>query len=87
MFGEDYLLQYIEQRIEEENRQKQYQYYVTDSLRLISENTAHFGQGKYMSIRFADMIEKRADEPQRTSEEIKQSVFDTLKSIRKENES
>lgn len=39
-----------------------------------------------MTVRFADMIEKRADEPQRTSEEIKQSVFDTLKSIRKENE-
>lgn len=47
-----------------------YKIYVTDALKLISENTARFGGGSQMSKRFYDIINPQTETPQTSTEVI-----------------
>ncbi len=46
-----------------------YRVYVTDALRIISENTARVVSGNYIKLRFADAIKPQKEET-RTSAEV-----------------
>lgn len=83
-YGDDYISQYLLQRIEDEQRTQIYQIYVTDALRAICENTARFGGGITLSKRYWDIVQNTADEPQRTSDDIIASVCDGLNELGKE---
>ena len=54
---------------------KAYRIYVTDALRLISENTASSVGGKYITARFADVIAPPKEEDNRTCEEITAEII------------
>lgn len=64
------------------NRQRElaYKYYVSDSLRLITENTAKMSQGSYLKIRYADLIEPRKEET-RTANEVINDLKDKLRRL------
>ena len=55
--------------------------YLTDALQIIAENTARFGGGKSLSKRYWDIIDKGANEPQRTSEEIISTITKQLEEM------
>lgn len=62
-------------------REEAYKTYITDCLRLISESTAKFGGGKYMSARFADLVDwgdRKKKEPEQDPEEIKRKIIEKL---------
>lgn len=56
-------------RLNEKARNDAYRIYVTDALRIVSENTARYASGDYIKARYADMIEPKKQD-NRTCEEI-----------------
>lgn len=70
MFGEEYIWQAISQKHSEYQKEHFYRCYITEALRLITENTANISGGKIISVSYRDVIENSNNEPQRTSEEI-----------------
>ena len=61
-------------------RQKIYQMYVTDTLRLIAENSAKINGGSYIKARYIDLIEP-AKEEKRTAEEIIDGMKEKLRRL------
>ena len=60
-------------RLNERARNDAYRIYVTDALRVVTENTARFASGNYIKARYADMIEPKKQD-NRTCEEITADV-------------
>lgn len=52
-----------------EQQEKLYKSYITDALRLITENTAKAYGGSYMKIRYSEMIVPQKEET-RTADEV-----------------
>lgn len=72
-------MRYVMARYEREQRELAYRIYISDALRTISENTAKFGGGGYMKVRFADIIMPRPEDD-RTSDEIISHIREKLRS-------
>ena len=51
-----------------------YRVYVTDSLKLIAENTANFAKGQYMKARYYDIITPKKQDT-RTGDEIVEDII------------
>lgn len=67
-------MRYAMARFNQHRRDLAYRIYVTDCLRIISENTAKMGGGAYITAKFADIINpKPADN--RTGEEIAADII------------
>ena len=65
LFGDDYLFEWLQQCSVE----KAYKTYITDTLKIIAENTAEFAGGGAPTVRWADMIEPKPKDT-RTDDEI-----------------
>ena len=68
-------MRYVLAQYRREQEDKAYCIYVTDALRLISENTASSVGGKYITARFADVIAPPKEEDNRTCEEITAEII------------
>ena len=68
-------MRYVLAQYRREQEDKAYRIYVTDALRLISENTASSVGGKYITARFADVIAPPKEEDDRTCEEITAEII------------
>ena len=67
-------MRYAMARYQSQQRDLAYRIYVTDCLRIISENTAKMGGGSYITAKFADIINpKQVDK--RTGEEIAADII------------
>ena len=67
-------MRYAMSRYQSQVRELAYRIYVTDCLRIISENTAKMGGGSYITAKFSDIINhKHADN--RTGEEIAADII------------
>lgn len=67
-------MRYAMARYQSQQRDLAYRIYVTDCLRIISENTAKMGGGSYITTNFSDIINhKPADN--RTGEEIAADII------------
>ena len=67
-------MRYAIARYQSQQRDLAYRIYVTDCLRIISENTAKTGGGSYITAKFADIINpKPADN--RAGEEIAADII------------
>ena len=67
-------MRYAIARYQSQQRDFAYRIYVTDCLRIISENTAKICGGSYITAKFADIIDpKPADN--RTGEEIAADII------------
>ena len=69
-------MRYVLAEYRREQEDKAYRIYVTDALRLISENTASSVGGKYITARFADVIAPPKEEDNRTCEEITAEIIE-----------
>lgn len=61
-------------RLKSKRREEAYQNYVTECLRMISENTAKFAGGKYMSVKFSSLFSDEKKRETRSEEEIKNHI-------------
>ena len=67
-------MRYAMARYQSQQRDLAYRIYVTDCLRIISENTAKMGGGSYITAKFADIINPKPIE-KRTGEEIAADII------------
>lgn len=70
-------MRYVKARMQQSILDKTYRIYVTDSLKMISENTSKYAGGSSFSVRYWDVIKKPVNET-RTSEEIISGIKDKL---------
>lgn len=81
----EYIFDCITSGLKKQAEEKTYRIYLTDALRVISENTATLSKGKYIPIRYCDMVYNTHNEQQRSSEDIISSVKENLRRMRGEN--
>ena len=67
-------MRYAITRFNQHQRDLAYRIYVTDCLRIISENTAKIGGGSYITAKFADIINPKPVDNQ-TGEEIAADII------------
>ena len=67
-------MRYAIARFNQHQRDLAYRIYVTDCLRIISENTAKMGGGSYITAKFADIINPKPVDNQ-TGEEIAADII------------
>ena len=67
-------MRYAIARYQSQQRDLAYRIYVTDCLRIISENTAKMGGGSYITAQFADIINPKPVDD-RTGEEIAADII------------
>lgn len=68
-------MRYAIARYKERSLELAYRVYVTDCLRTLTENTAKFAGGSYITARFFDSIPKNKRDDGRTGEEIAVEVI------------
>lgn len=73
-------MRYVMARYEINQRELAYRIYVSDALRVISENTAKFGGGGYAKVRFADIIHPKPED-KRTHEEVVEHIRRKLRAL------
>lgn len=66
-------MRYVITRYQREQRELAYRIFVTDGIKMVTENTARASGGSYMSQRYFDVINTKHDD--RTAEEI---AIDTI---------
>ena len=67
-------MRYAIARFNQHQRDLAYRIYVTDCLRIISENTAKMGGGSYITAKFPDIINPKPVD-NRTGEEIAADII------------
>ena len=67
-------MRYATARFNQHQRDLAYRIYVTDCLRIISENTAKMSGGSYITAKFADIINPKPVD-NRTGEEIAADII------------
>ena len=73
-------MRYVKAKAQQNALDKSYRIYVTDGLKMISENSAKYAGGTYLSTRYTDVIKKPVKET-RTKEEIIKGIKDKLKKM------
>lgn len=61
-------------KVNQQAKDTAYRVYVTDSLKLIAENTANFSKGQYMKARYYDIITPKKQDT-RTGDEIVEDII------------
>ena len=67
-------MRYATARFNQHQRDLAYRIYVTDCLRMVTENTAKMSGGSYISAKFADIINPKPVD-NRTGEEIAADII------------
>ena len=67
-------MRYAAARFNQHQRDLAYRIYITDCLRIISENTAKIGGGSYITAKFPDIINPKPVD-NRTGEEIAADII------------
>ena len=66
-------MRYAVAKVEQNAKDTAYRIYITDTLRMLTENTAAFAGGHYMNRRFIELIAP-AKEETRTEDEIIEQI-------------
>ena len=77
--GIGYVIEHYIAFFKKEQHEKAYKCYVTDALRIITENTAKANGGRYIQARYAELIEPMKEET-RTANEV---IIDLKEKLRR----
>ena len=78
--GIGYVIEHYIAYFKKEQYEKAYKFYVTDALRLITENTAKANGGRYLQARYVEYVEPIKEET-RTAEEVITSLKEKLRRL------
>ena len=78
------MTQYLIQKYRDEQKQQIFEIYVTDALKTMCENIAHFAGGNVINKRYFDFIDDSPKAPERTSEDIINSISAMLEILGEE---
>lgn len=62
-------MQYARSRIDEDCKEKAFREYIADGIRMVTQNTAKFAGGPYLTVRYDEIIHPKPKDT-RTGEEI-----------------
>lgn len=74
MFGTDYIAQHVLQAYQQEQKEFAYRVYVSDALKIITENTAKYAGGSHLTKRWVDIVTEKPEDT-RTGAEIARDVI------------
>ena len=81
MMGIGYVIEHYIAFFKKEQQEKAFKIYLTDSLQILTENTAKMGNGgKYLQARFADYIAPQKEE-KRTADEVITELKEKLRRL------
>ncbi len=81
LMGIGYVIEHYISFFHKEQEEKAYRVYVTDTLRLITENTAKMGHGgSYFKARYIEVLEPPKEE-KRSAEEVINGIKDKLRRL------
>lgn len=80
MMGIGYVIEHYIAFFKKEQHEKAYKIYITDSLRIITENTAKANGGHYLQARYAELIEPIKEE-KRTATEVISDLKEKLRRL------
>ena len=80
MFGRSYVKDYCIASFQREQEETAYKVYISDTLKLIAENTAKVSQGNYINVRYYDLINPKPVD-NRTEEEIIDHIKNKLNQL------
>lgn len=69
------IIGYVRSQLESATRDNVFKMYISDCLRIITENTAKFAGGSFMKMQYSELIDSKP-KPQKSAEEI---VADVIK--------
>lgn len=78
MLGNSYVIEHVISQYRCEQERRMADIYVTDCLRIITENVAHIGGGKTITARYADIIMPKKED-KRTAVDIISTIKNKLK--------
>lgn len=78
--GIGYVIDHYISYFNKEQKEKVYKVYISDVLRIISENTAKYSGGSYAKVRYLELIDPPKKET-RTPEEIIKNIKEKLKGL------
>ena len=79
--GIGYVIEHYISFFHKEQEEKAYRVYVTDTLRLVAENTAKMGQGgSYIKARYIEVIEPPKEE-KRSADEVINNIKTKLRKL------
>ena len=78
--GIGYVIEHYIAYFKKEQHEKAYKFYVTDALRLITENTAKANGGRYLQARYVEYVEPIKEET-RTAEEVITSLKEKMRRL------
>ena len=81
-YGKGYVIDYCIAFFRKMEEEEVYKIYVTDALQIISQNTANFGGGKTIGIRYYDILNPPKEA---NAEEIIERISNKLNQIGSEN--
>lgn len=85
MMGMGYVIEHCISHFLETKQEESYRTYVTEALRILTENTAKSPGGSYLSKSFSDIYKKAEnEEPEKTEEEIISEIDEMLAKARGE---
>lgn len=73
-------MRYFQARFEQEQESSAFRIYLTDALKVLSENTARFGGGSSMRLRYAEIIDRTPPDT-RTPEEVIGNIKNKLSKL------
>ena len=69
LFGSGYVIEHCVSALAEEQEKRAFEVYVTDTLQMISKNTANYAGGSYVTGRYIDIVNPKPED-NRTGDEI-----------------
>lgn len=78
MFGKSYVLEYCVKRFNNAQREEIYRIYISDTLRIISENTAKFVGGNYIKKRYYDFVKEPNGHTKNDNRSAKEIINDVV---------
>lgn len=77
--GRGYVVEHCVAAFLKKQKHKLYQVYITDTLKMIAENTSNLAGGRSPSMRWLDVAEQAEDpEPEKTAEEVIDHIKEKL---------
>lgn len=80
LIGIGYVIEHYIAFFKKEQHDKAYRNYVTDALRIITENTAKAHGGSYLQARYSELIEPIKEE-KRTADEVIENLKEKLRRL------
>lgn len=74
MIGMGYVIEHCISHFLELKQEESYRAYITEALRILTENTAKYSGGSYLKKSYSEIFSKKEEKKEKTAKEIKSRI-------------